>query len=175
MAYFFIQHDNIESLKAETIIRSIIRQSIDHTTLSSDDERRLRDLERKPITDLEDWVRLLQQRLEVFDTFYIFIDGLDECDIRERRDLLTALSSLATALPTLRIFLTARDSVRMDLKNRFSSMEQISMLSDALASDIRLYIEATLEERLENEDLVINDACLVDDIKEVLTRHADGM
>lgn len=143
--------------------------------MSDKEERQLRELDQKLFVELEDWVRLLRQRIELFSVFYVFIDGLDECDARERRDLLDSLSSLATTTSGLRIFIAGRDSVRIDLKGRFFSMEQVLMTSDALASDIRLYVEATLEERVRNEDLVLNDSCLLDTITDVLTRHADGM
>ena len=100
---------------------------------------------------------------------------MDECDAAERRALLDALSSLAITASGLRIFLAGRDSVRMDLRGRFSHVEHISMTSDGVTSDIHLYVEAAVQERIRNEDLVVEDPRLLDDIKDTLTRHADGM
>ncbi|KAK4172309.1 hypothetical protein QBC36DRAFT_294484 [Triangularia setosa] len=175
VAFFFLQYDNPDSLRAETIIRSIIRQSIDGITLSEDVERQLRELNRKLFVPPGDWVGLLRQRIQLSRTFYVFIDGLDECDATERRALLDALSSLATTVSGLRIFIAGRDSVYMDLKGRFPRIEHMSMASDGLTSDIQLYVEAAVQERIRNEDLVVGDPCLLDVIKDTLTRHADGM
>jgi hypothetical protein len=175
VVFFFLQYDNSDSLTAETIIRSIIRQSVDVTTLPEQIEHQLRELDRKHFVPLQDWAFLLRQRIENSRIFFIFIDGLDECDAAERRALLDVLSSLATDTLGLRIFITSRDSVFMDLKGRFSHIEHASMTPVNLASDIRIYVEASLQERMRNEDLVIGDTRLLNHIRDTLTRHADGM
>jgi hypothetical protein len=135
----------------------------------------LRDLDRQLFVELGDWVHLLQQRIELTSAFYVFIDGLDECDPAERRALLDALLSLVSAAPALRIFIAGRVSAYVDLKGRFSHMEHVSMVSDDLTSDIRLYVKAAIQERIRNGDLVVEDPCLLDEIKDTLTQHADGM
>ncbi|KAI3573042.1 ankyrin repeat protein [Fusarium oxysporum f. sp. albedinis] len=174
-AFFFLQYDNSDSLTAETIIRSIIRQSTDATTLPEHVEYQLRELDRKYFVQLQDWAFLLQQRIEHSGIFFIFIDGLDECDVAERRALLEVLSSLAITTLGLRIFIASRDSVYVDLKGRFSHIEHVSMAPVNLASDIRIYVEATVQERMRNGDLVCGDTRLLNDIRDTLTRHADGM
>lgn len=175
IAFFFVQYDNADSLQAETIIRSIIRQSIDIVTLSEDLESRLRQLDRKLFVELGDWAGLLRQRIELSRTFYIIIDGLDECDSAERRALLDTLISLTTTVSRLRIFISGRESLYVDLRSRFSRMEHLSMASDSLRSDIRLYVEAALQEGIRNKDLEVELPSLLEEIKETLTQHADGM
>ncbi|OBS15060.1 hypothetical protein FPOA_14077 [Fusarium poae] len=54
-------------------------------------------------------------------------------------------------------------------------MEHASMNPVNLASDIRIYVEASLHERMRNEDLVLGDPHLLNHIRDTLTRHADGM
>ncbi|SCV61374.1 uncharacterized protein FFFS_15943 [Fusarium fujikuroi] len=174
-AFFFVQYDNSDSLTAETIIRSIIRQSVDVTTLPEQIEHQLRELDRKHFVPLQDWEFLLRQTIKTSGTFFLFIDGLDECGVAERRAFLDALSSLATNILSLRIFITSRDSVFVDLKGRFSQMEHASMNPVNLAPDIRIYVEASLQERMRNEDLVLEDPRLLNHITDTLTRHADGM
>ncbi|KAL5585649.1 hypothetical protein FOVSG1_013341 [Fusarium oxysporum f. sp. vasinfectum] len=175
-AFFFLQYDNSDSLTAETIIRSIIRQSMDAITLPEHVEYQLRELDRKYFVQLQDWTFLLWQRIEHSGIFFIFIDGLDECNTAERRALLDVLSSLATTTTLgLRIFIASRDSVYVDLKGRFSHMEHVSMAPVNLASDIRIYVEATVQERMRDKDLVCEDPRLLDEIRDTLTHHADGM
>ncbi|KAH7247482.1 ankyrin repeat protein [Fusarium redolens] len=174
-AFFFLQYDNSDSLTAETIIRSIIRQSMDAITVPEHVEYQLQELDRKHFVQLQDWAFLLRQRIEHSGIFFVFIDGLDECSTAERRALLDVLSSLATTTLGLRIFIASRDSVYVDLKGRFSHMEHVSMAPVNLSSDIRIYVEATVQERMRDEDLVCEDPHLLNEIRDTLTRHADGM
>ncbi|KAJ4266996.1 hypothetical protein NW762_003094 [Fusarium torreyae] len=172
---FFLQYDNSNSLAAETIIRSIIRQSINVTTLSEHIENQLRELDRKHFVQLQEWTLLLRQTIEHLGGFFIFIDGLDECDSFERRALLDILSSLAVTTLGLRIFIASRDSLYTDLKARFPHMEHVTMTPDCLAPDIGTYTEAAIRERMQNGDLVCGDPCLLNEIRDTLTRHADGI
>ncbi|KAK2471615.1 hypothetical protein H9L39_16606, partial [Fusarium oxysporum f. sp. albedinis] len=175
VVFFFLQYDNSDSLTAEVILRAIIRQSVDATSLPEQIEHQLRELDQKHFVPLQDWAFLLRQRIENSGKFFIFIDGMDECSATERRALLDVLSSLATDTLGLRIFITSRDSVFVDLKGRFSHMEHALMTPVNLASDIRIYVEASLQERMRNEDLVLGDPRLLNHIRDTLTHHADGM
>jgi len=138
-------------------------------------ENKLRELDRKLFVELRDWVDLLRQRIVRASAFYVFLDGLDECEPAERHALLNTLSSLATASSGLRVFIASRESLSVDLRGRFSRMDHVSMACLGLDSDIRLYVEAALQERIQNEDLVVSDPCLLNEIKDILSRHADGM
>lgn len=162
-------------MKAETAIRSIIRQLIDATTLSEHIESQLRNLDQKPFVELEDWVDLARQTINCSSAVYIFIDGLDESDAAERRALLDALSSLVSTASDLRLFISSRDSLNLDLEGRFSSIEHVILSPSSLLSDIHLYITATIDERIRDGDLMMEDLRLLNDIKQTLTRHADGM
>lgn len=54
-------------------------------------------------------------------------------------------------------------------------MEHTSMAPDVLAGDISLYVEAAIRERIQDEDLVFGEPDLLNEIRDTLTRHADGM
>ncbi|CRK21321.1 hypothetical protein BN1708_013067 [Verticillium longisporum] len=175
VTYFFLQYDESNSLMAETMIRSIIRQSIDPTASPEQVESQIKDLRQKPFVQLNEWASLFRKRIEGSSVFFIFIDGLDECDATERRASLDVLSSLATGDPRLRIFITSRGSVDKDLRDRFPRMGRVSMTSDCVASDIRLYIDAVVDERVRDGELAVGDPLLLETIKETLSEHADGM
>lgn len=61
--FFFVQFDNPQSLKAETILRSILRQSLDIQSLSEEMTTALRTLDNKLYPSLDDQLSLLQQRI----------------------------------------------------------------------------------------------------------------
>jgi hypothetical protein len=169
-----MQRDDSDSLIAETALRSIIRQSIETTGWSARVKNDLKKLSKKPFIDFQDWVFLLQQQIQQSDTFYL-IDGLDEADPYERRLLLKALHSLLISPPKLRVLITSRDSVIIDVRNMFPALERIRLTPEVLDSDIRRYIETTLTERITSKSLWVNDSSLFETIRQTLSQHADGM
>ncbi|KAM0541425.1 hypothetical protein ACHAPJ_013243 [Fusarium lateritium] len=142
--------------------------------MSEQYESQLKELDQKHFVQLEEWTSLL---LEILPTgvLFIFIDGLDECLAAERRALLGALMKLSTSCPSLRVFISSRDSVGVDLEGRLSHMDHVAMAPMHITSDIRLYVEATIQERMEDRDLVIKDPNLLNEIRDTLTDQADGI
>ena len=118
---------------------------------------------------------LLQQRLAQSEKFFIFIDALDEFEPRERHELLNLLVSLGSSGSGLRVFLVGRESLRGELHDKLSGIERLSMASVEAMTDVALYIQEALQERIENRDLVVGDQSLILDIKQALTKHADRM
>jgi len=175
VTFFFPQFDDPRSLSAETVIRSVIRQSLDSTTLSKELEASLVALNQKPFTELNDLKPLLSKRIDQSRAFYIFIDALDEFEPDERRALLNMLASVASEQPQLRIFVAGRESLGSELKSKVSQIGRVSMASAEANADISVYIEEAIQQRIQNQELVVGDHALVSDIKEALCRHADGM
>ncbi|RYP92659.1 hypothetical protein DL770_001172 [Monosporascus sp. CRB-9-2] len=91
VTFFFVRYDDPPSLKAETILRSIVRQSLDPVKLSEEMVAALSELDRKLCPSVEDLVTLLRRRIALSNSFRVIIDGLDECEVPERRTLLEKL------------------------------------------------------------------------------------
>ncbi len=174
-AFFFFNTHNPESLKAETAIRSIIRQLIDSMDAIQAVEDQLQKLNRASFVEFDSWVGLLSHVIQLNTAVFIMIDGIDECDATERRALISSLSSLTTDTQRLKIFLSSRYSVHMDLECKFTSMGHISMNCDGVVSDIRAYVDVSIQERVETGELVCGARQLLDEIILILTEHADGM
>jgi hypothetical protein len=120
-------------------------------------------------------VVFLRRRIAQSEIFYIFLDALDEFEPIERRALLDSLASLASGGPRLRVFLTSRGNLSGELRRRFPTIENVTMASVDVDSDIALYVEEALQERMRDKDLVVGELSLVEDIKQALIKHADGM
>ncbi|KAF4912640.1 Ankyrin repeat domain-containing protein 17 [Colletotrichum fructicola] len=108
------------------------------------------------------------------DTFYIFIDALDEFEPAERRALLGSLVSVSSGW-RLRVFISSRESLSGELRDRIPSIETILMASPEAKVDIATFVEETLQRRQENGDLMVQDQSIFDDIKRALINRADGM
>ncbi|RDA94437.1 hypothetical protein CP533_2254 [Ophiocordyceps camponoti-saundersi (nom. inval.)] len=174
VAFFFIRYDDPESLKAETVFRSVIRQSLDPVTISEKMEAGLRKLDSMLYPSLKDLADLLRQRIALSQTFYLFIDALDECEPLERHHLLDALSSISNTTSKLKIFLAGRESLSVELRQKFPVTEQISTESVEARPDMSVYVEAALLERRQTQELCI-ESSLFEELKHTLAHHADGM
>lgn len=175
ITFFFPQFSDPESLLTETIVRSIIRQSLDRVALSDNIMASLAEIDQNPSTGIQELTALLRRRLAQSKTFYIFIDALDELDPIERRSLLDLLVTLGSTTPNIKVFLAGRESLSAELKKRLPDIEHLSMASPGAKADIALYIKEALDEKIQNGDLVFGDPFLVLEVEEALTKHADGM
>jgi len=176
VAFFFPHFNDPQSLCAETVIRSIIRQSLDPVTLSEEVEASLIEVVLKPSPGVDELTVVLRQRLAQSEKFYIFIDALDEFEPKERRALIDVLASLGSSGGSgLRVFLAGRESLSGELKDKLPGIERLSMASAGANTDVALYVNEALQERIENRDLVVGDRSLVLEIEQALMRHADGM
>ncbi|KAJ3562144.1 hypothetical protein NPX13_g8673 [Xylaria arbuscula] len=163
-----------ESLKAETIMRSLVRQRLPTSAQLSDQmEEKLRGL--KYDSKLNEIAELFRDITPASKPSYIIVDGLDECDHLDRSKLLKALSSLVASTTSTRLFLASRASLSEELQKYFGSMIQVSMDNSEVSDDITTYIVGTLQERIECEDLKVGDPQLVEEIAQALAHGADGM
>jgi len=137
-------------------------------------EAKLNEMDQK-LSRFHELTVLLQQRIKQSETFYIFIDALDEFEPRERRVLLGLLASLGSGGFTARVFLAGRESLSEELKETLPGIERISMMSAGVHADINRYAEEALKERLQSQELAIRDQSLIIEMREALTKHADGM
>ncbi|KAH8667894.1 hypothetical protein BGZ61DRAFT_498355 [Ilyonectria robusta] len=173
--FFFPRFDEMESLRAETILRSIVRQVLEPNDLSEQIETALGSMGQSSSTESEEVLELLQMGIAPLRTFYIIIDGLDECERNDRRDILQVLSSLISSSSKVKVFMASRENINREITKTFRVIEHISMGCPSGQSEIAAFVEDTLQERLETEDLVVGDPTLINDVKQALIEGAEGM
>lgn len=89
----------------------------------------------EPIT-IDDTQQIFALLLGEFDSVFICIDALDECEPQTRRDLLQFLT-----VPTqtvLRLFLTGRDNVQIEILKSVANMSPELVMISADEEDIRI-------------------------------------
>jgi hypothetical protein len=122
-----------------------------------------------------DILDLFKEVVPTLMKFYVLIDGLDECDTKNRRKLFKMLSLLVSSGSNIRLFLLSRVSLQTEVRKRFKDVEHLTLNCEATDEDIATYIEGFLDEKLEDGDLIVGDPALVSDIRTALTEGAQGM
>ncbi|KAH8786195.1 hypothetical protein BGZ57DRAFT_789032, partial [Hyaloscypha finlandica] len=173
VAYFFCRHDILESLKARTVIGSLVLQLL----------RPIPDLsmaagplgETTPTLDFEGLISLLQRALPPNFKAYFILDGIDECDDVERQILIQKLRKLQEVFALLLCV-----STRLEVDNalglrleQFATPNVISIPDDN--PDIENFIGAELESCLQFGKLAIGDPALILEIRNALLEGAQGM
>lgn len=173
--YFFVEYGSSESRKAETILRSFIRQCLDPLNVPSSIESKLRAMRSEGYIRLKEWTTFLGEVAGTLHFMYLFLDAVDECETKEKLEILKELSSLASSHSRVKIFLSGREGLASELEMRFPNIQRISTASDLARPDVGIFIEGVLQSKTEDEELVVGDMSLLEEIRDRLVQHADGM
>jgi hypothetical protein len=178
VTYFYCDHAQPESLQASTILASFFKQLLIHLD-------RLKkpcppEIQEELVQASKAGQRTLRPDILVglitsFSEVFIFIDGIDECDQSDIKEILEFVQRLSTS-PSLRssskIFIASRKEV--DVQRKIPSCISVTAGGSGHSEDIRRYIEKTVGDRTANSDH-INDAALVQYVKDKLIDGAQGM
>jgi hypothetical protein len=175
LIYAFCEFRNQQSVIAGAILRTLfsglLRAYPRRVTPDFDDlveEERKRKSPPQSVARILDLIRRAAQR---FNQIYLILDGLDECEGRERAELLKILPILASD-DGFNVFVVSRPEV--DIDEAFPNVDTISlqMQTEDVHGDIKLHINHELESRRE---LVRLPQKLKDEIRTTLENKASGM
>lgn len=178
MTYFYCDHARPESLQASTMLASFFKQlliHLDHLKKPCPPE-----IQEELVQAFKAGQRTLRPDTLVslitsFSEVFIFIDGIDECDQSDIKEILKFVQRLS-ASPSLRssskIFIASRKEV--DVQRTILSCISVTAGGGEHSEDIRRYIEKTVDDRTANSGH-INDAALVQYVKDKLVDGAQGM
>jgi ankyrin repeat protein len=173
VVYFFCKHDVPESLQARTIVGSLIRQLL---CTVQDLSVPAKSCENTHSTgDTEKVLELLFQGFSSDTKAYLVLDGLDECDNKEKEILVRAVRKIQEKLKVM-ICASFREEPNNGLQLVTDQLLATCILSiPADNPDIEAFIEADLERCLREERLTIGDPTLILDIQDALSKGSQGM
>jgi hypothetical protein len=123
---------------------------------------------------IEELSRLLLSVTRLPATAYILIDGLDECEDTDRRQVLCFLTKLIKDNQcNVKIVISSR--WEMDINKSSADYQRISLESSRTSSDIDLFIREAIDQNLEDGDIVVREPSMAEEIKKALVQKADGM
>jgi ankyrin repeat protein len=173
VTYFFCRHDIPGSLKARTVIGSLARQLLRPMTDLAIGTRFI-DETTTLAMDFEKIFGLLRCALPPKFKAYFVLDGLDECDSAEREILIPQLQKLQQIFSLLLCV-----SIRLDPDNVLKlSPERFTAARVTIPDDnpdIKAFISAELESRIESKKLVIGNPALILEIQDALLEGSQGM
>ncbi len=176
VSLFFCEYDNQTTLLTRTILGCLARQYLTVETLSGSLEVKIRALIKGTLSEVDALKDLLQENLGAPGTHFIVIDGFDECSLEDRDTILDVFRRItASSSSVLKIFLSSRQDVRMNIERTFMSCYHRTMSCTELYADIATYIELAIEEKISSRQLSVGDPNLLPVIHHALTEGAHGM
>lgn len=175
VAYFFCRHDVAKSLKARTVIGSLIRQILSGVQDLTPVAKALNQL-----VELDEFQKMTSLLELAFpsDTLqcFIIVDGLDDLETSERAKLTTELSKLQQ-----KFNVRFCGSCRSDPTSYSRNDDPVSFISATMipipenSSEIQAFILEELESRLESRELAVGDPTLILEIRDALFHGSQGM
>jgi AcrR family transcriptional regulator len=173
IAYFYFDYRDRDQQSPEIVVATLLRQLLSYDPslpkLITDLYRKYQNQQKRaPLEELEGVFRDL---CKAFQSVYVVIDALDECDEkRYRRRFLQFLTSMRSyASSSIRFLVTSRPHIA-DISTTFSS--EIPIMLEANDSDVRKYLEKRIEV---DGDPEIIDKTFRKTIVEVVAKGAQGM
>lgn len=176
ISYFFCQYDHEDSLQARNILGSITRQLLDSQIEHAKDDLLSSLHNNSQDLSAPETIDFLASHFEDSKTYYVILDGLDECESSELRQIARAMDKLSKSRSMdLKILFAGRPELERGLFNTFDPDYKMALARKEVDSDIDQYIATTLEECLEDERLKLGDQALKSEIAEALREGSHGM
>jgi Cdc6-like AAA superfamily ATPase len=171
VAYFFCRYDISESLKARTIIGCLARHLLQQSPNIDKLDGALGIDKCVPNSDSVD--KIIEVALsDKVPPHYLVLDGLDECEIRERQSLVSLLGQLWEKFQLIICI-----SFRTDTKTQpiLGLQAKWTLKIPDNNPDIEEFIEAELEARIESGSLLVGNPVIILEIQDALQAGAQGM
>ncbi|KAJ5717688.1 hypothetical protein N7488_003334 [Penicillium malachiteum] len=176
ISYYFCRADDSESLSARKIIGSIARQILDSQIEQSQDEN-LQDLYKDSCSlDTADIIDFVLPQLQFNKEYYLLIDGLDECEAFEVRQVVRGVAQLYHARGSgVKVLYSGRPELEMQLFRDMKPKYRISISQSKIGFEMDCFIDTTLRLCLKEGRLKVGNPKLVLDISESLSQGSNGM
>ncbi|PKY07436.1 hypothetical protein P168DRAFT_302363 [Aspergillus campestris IBT 28561] len=176
ISYYFCRGDDAVSLTSRSIIgslaRQLLEQEIDHAKGES-----LWDLHKDSCgLDTSEVVNFMLSRLKANRTYYLLLDGLDECDNSQIEKVAWNMTRLCDKRPTnFKIICAGRPELEKQLFRVIKPKFKLSVTERKIKADMDNYIDTILGRCLEEELLKLQDPKLIIDISKALRDGSHGM
>ena len=121
--------------------------------------------------------------IQQFGRIFFVLDALDECTLDQRKDLCEFFFDIASTMSTgsstsqgmVKLFITSRRESDIERAFQQQSIPKIELEAAKVDNDIKMYVNAQIELRLQNGSLKLRNMALKNKILNALTTKAGGM
>lgn len=176
ISYFFCDFNDRKSRQTRTILSSLARQILNVFEETPEIGEKLKSMfltnHMEPdVNELSEFLLCLSQ---LPNTAYLLIDGLDECDDSDRREILSFLKKVVRdGQCRIKVIISSRWD--LDISNALQDFHRISLGSSGTCSDIGVFIRDIIDQRLADGSIEIKEPSMAEEIKEALIQKSDGM
>ncbi|KAL5586047.1 hypothetical protein FOBRF1_015917 [Fusarium oxysporum] len=183
-SFFFLRFDERKSLSASTVIRSCLQQLLASPLIQSLDSSAISELDgcleqaKSSMFSVESLRLLYTTAATSLDDWFIVIDGLDEVDVARQIGLLKFFREVFNQLPEprrIKLLLSSRETCSSDIDRILPEATRLYTGLRPTSSDIRLYAEDIITNKVSAKALIVSDPELVDEIIEVIHQKEKGM
>ncbi|KAF5599639.1 ankyrin repeat-containing protein [Fusarium pseudoanthophilum] len=163
-------------MKGETILRALARQLVSIHDVSGSTKQALESIQNASEHISSKLSRLLTRLLSrKGPPSWVIVDGIDECRREERQTLIKLLKSMLDDGVNAKLFITSRDHASSIFKGASVNLEQVFMNCSLAEDGMAQFIDQAVQKCLDSEQLLVSDQTLINEIKNTLVKHADGM
>ena len=172
--YHFCDFSNTKTTQLVGILASLLNQLLTFRLgykFSKEDDRLLDAKQQEgPLNDAAFWYDIERMIIEIGTPFYLFIDGLDECE--DRNGIIDILKKLVKDLGAF-ILVASRDEV--DLRNGLQDASVLQLDLKVLESDIALFVRDETTRLVREKKLRTRDPKLPAVIECQLAERSNGV
>jgi hypothetical protein len=176
ISYYFCQADLSESLRARNILGSLARQVLETQIEHAKDDLLVNLHHNSQDLDAAEVVDFLISHLQADKTYYVILDGLDECESGDVQAISRSLSRLCDSrLMGLKVLCSGRPELEKELFRLHKPRYKLTLTQRHTGPDMERYITTTLDCCLEVKQLRLSNPTLVLTIAKALQEGSDGM
>ncbi|KAF8471090.1 hypothetical protein BDZ91DRAFT_780945, partial [Kalaharituber pfeilii] len=168
IGYFFCTFSGSRSLRFGQIIRSLIKQMLSVFHGSTQFEEYLIKFfsQYNNISSIRQWQDLFIRTCKLPNYIYLIIDGIDECHNDVQAQILEILNKMLEIPRCIKIYLSSRKEVY--LTRNLTYAVSVSLDDLKCRPEIEGYIDASLQQRLNDKRLRIQDPAMIEEIRQAL-------
>lgn len=144
--------------------------------------------------NLEELQNVLLAIAKHFNSVFLVLDALDECTLEQRTDLCEFFSNIVelsaahqaesdvrtiqppgTSPGVVKLLVTSRKEPDIERVFRQRSFPKVEIEAERVDCDIAIYVKAEIDQRIQDERLILRDLALKDRIFTTLTTKSGGM
>ncbi|KAF9771029.1 hypothetical protein IL306_011352 [Fusarium sp. DS 682] len=177
--YYYFDFRNSQKSLASSMLRSLLHQFITRTSTSPEAIEKLRSNYPAPnLAPVSELAEILKQQYSIFDTTFLFIDALDECDkVDELLHVLTDMSRNTGSSADVRFMCFSRDQGAIKRALESSGFLTRPLEQSVVVQDIATYVRETLRDNASGKFRVFQNSPkeLREDVLNMLVRKSEGM